>query len=197
MERAHGRGLLLDVIALDRSQRPQDFAALRERLNSIYRELYQQDAPNYRIELLDTAAAELNNQGYSHYELGKPEEAVTCFRQAVEQDPTHPQAVYNLGLLQWRAAEIDDLEVLRRLENCGNNPQNAAETLAELTAQVHAERLDPDAAQASLQAYPGRFAALLGKPMQCLRILTGHTEEVTTVAAAGAGRRAAGAVGEQ
>jgi hypothetical protein len=129
----------------------------------------------------------------------------------VEQDPTHPQAVYNLGLLQWRAGEIDDREVLRRLENCGNNPQNAAETLAELTAYVHAERSDPDTARASLQAYPGRFAALLGsveiKPpclrtlrrhsdnlffyiLFSLRTLTGHTESVYAVAVTGEGQRA-------
>jgi WD40 repeat protein len=169
------RTLLLDVIARDRRQRPQDFGQLRERLNGIYRELFKQDAPHYRIQILDTSAAELNNQGYSYSELGKPVEALTCFRQAVEKDPTHPQAVYNLSLLQWRKAEIDDLEVLRRLENCGNNPENSAETLAELTAQVHAERSDPDAARSCLEAYPGRYEALFAgieiKPIRCLRTL--------------------------
>ena len=63
--------LLIDVIALDRRRRPQEFAALRERLNGIYRELFQQDAPSYRIEVLDTSAAELNNQGYSYYSIIK------------------------------------------------------------------------------------------------------------------------------
>jgi serine/threonine protein kinase len=188
------RVLLREVVARNRSQRPHDFAQLRERLNGIYRELYQQDAPSDRIELLDTAAAELTNQGYSYYELGKRDEALACFRQAVEKDPTHPQAVYNLGLLQWRACEIDDMEVLRRLESCGNNPQNAKETLAELTAQVHAERIDPDAAQTCLQAYPGRFESLFAgvefKSPQCLRTLTGHTDWVKAVALTGDGRRA-------
>ena len=187
------RTLLLEVIALDRRQRPQDFAQLRERLNGIYRELFRQDAPHYRIPVLDTSAAELTNQGYSYYELGKRAEALACFRQAVEKDPTHPQAVYNLSLLQWRAGEIDDLEVLRRLENCSNNPENSAETLAELTAQVHAERSDPDAARECLEAYPGRYEVLFAgveiRPIRCLRTLTVHTA-VEALAMTGDGRRA-------
>jgi tetratricopeptide (TPR) repeat protein len=52
------RTLLLDVIALDRRQRPPDFAQLRERLNGIYRELFRQDAPSYRIEIPDPGAAQ-------------------------------------------------------------------------------------------------------------------------------------------
>jgi tetratricopeptide (TPR) repeat protein len=52
------RTLLLDVIALDRRQRPPDFAQLRERLNSVYRELFRQDAPSYRSALPDAGAAQ-------------------------------------------------------------------------------------------------------------------------------------------
>ena len=185
--------LLQQVVDRDRRGRPADFGVLRKRLNAIHRELFGADAPAYRINLPDTGAAELNNQGYSYAELGKSEQALACFRQAVEKDPTHPQAVYNLALWQWRAGEIDDTAVLRRLQNCGRNPRNAPETLAELTALVHAERADLEAAQVSLHDYPERFAALFGnrevKP-QCLHTLTGHTKEIGAVAVTGDGRRA-------
>ncbi|MDG4556821.1 MAG: protein kinase [Candidatus Contendobacter sp.] len=140
--------LLRDVVARDRRQRPTDFGVLRKRLNKVYRELFHDDAPVYRIELPDTGAAELNNQGYFYAELDKPEQALACFREAVEKDPTQPQAVYNLALRQWRAAEIDDLEAVQRVENCRNNPTVDPAVVADLVADLHYERGDLDALRA-------------------------------------------------
>jgi len=185
--------LLRDVVARDRRQRPADFGVLRKRLNAVHRELFGADAPAYRIELPDTGAAELNNQGYSYAELGKSEQALACFRQAVEKDPTQPQAVYNLALRQWRAAEIDDIEAVQRMENCRSNPTVDPAVVAELTAQLHAERADLDAAQASLRDYPGRYEALFAAvaitPPHCLHTLgdpskgdDGHKGAVLSVA---------------
>ena len=112
----------------------------------------QQEASSHRIEPpdADADADELNNQGCSHAGLGQLDLARACFEQAWAKDPTHPQASYNLGLLQWRAGEITDQELLRRLANCTGNTSVDPEVVAELSAQVHAERFDEAEARAAL-----------------------------------------------
>ena len=184
--------LLLDVVHLDRTKRPQTFEELRHRLNDIYREIYHTDAPNYQIRLYDTAGDELNNQGYSYYELGKKSDAIESFQKGIEAESTHPQCTYNLGLLQWQKHEIDDAEILRRLDNCATNPTVDKQILAELKAQVHLERHDLDSAQACLEKFPERYQALLGDRsldnMTCLQTLEAHTGAVMAVDIVGDGK---------
>ena len=186
------RTLLLSSVDLDREKRPHDFNELKEKLNGIYRYLFSSDAPHYQLELHDTTADELNNQGYSYYELGKKEEARKCFEAAVEVNNTHPEAVFNLALLRWRAGEIDDLEVLIRIRNCSSNPLNSQEKIAELLAYIHAERCDPDSAKDELQAYPQRLNELFDRSNICsiglIRTFEGHSESVSTVSLSADGR---------
>jgi WD40 repeat protein len=141
------RTLLLSSVDLDREKRPQDFSELREKLNEIYRYLYSSDAPHYQLELHDTTADELNNQGYSYYELGKKEEARKCFEAAVEVNNTHPEAVFNLALLQWRGGEIDDLDALKRVRNCINHTSARKKKISEFLAYIHVERFDSASAK--------------------------------------------------
>ncbi len=185
------RTILLDSIALDRTKRIADFAALREQLNLVYHSLYGADSPTYRLNLVDTAADELNNQGYSLIELGQPKEGRKSIEQALEADPGNPHAVYNLGLIQYDQGEIDDREVFKRLNLCRGNPKNQA-VVGELTAHFLAHIGDPDAARAVLRGSPGRFEELFGDEVinrnGFVRELSGHDQAVASVAVSPDGR---------
>ena len=176
--------LLLKCVALDRRKRHQNFQQLRRELNKVYQDLFGNDAPSYHLELHDTTADELNNQGYSYIELGKNHEARKCFEEAVAADSTHPEAVFNLALLQWRNGEIDDIEALRRVKNCLSNPSANKEKIAEMMAFIHAERFDSISAKELLQEYSGRFDTLFGTKniatIECRR-LEGHDGNVSSV----------------
>ncbi len=188
------RTLLLSSVDLDREKRPQDFNELKEKLNGIYRYLYSSDAPHYQLELHDTTADELNNQGYSYYELGKKEEARRCFEAAVKATNTHPEAVFNLALLQWRAGEIDDLEALRRVRNCTNHTSARKKKISEFLAYIHFERVDPASVKEELKPYHGRYEDLFGgittQTMGLIRTFEGHSAFVSSVSLSADGKYA-------
>jgi WD40 repeat protein len=179
------RELLLKSVELDRKKRQKNFGELKEELNTVYQELYGSDAPSYQLELHDTTADELNNQGYSYYELGKMEEARRCFEAAVEVNNTHPEAVFNLALLQWRGGEIDDLDALRKVRNCLNHTSGRKKKISELLAYIQAERLDPALAKEELKEYQGRYEDLFGgitiRRLELIRTVEGHGESVNFV----------------
>ena len=60
----------------------------------------------------------LNNRGVDLAELDETEKAVGLWEEAVIADLTHPEAVYNLAVTEWRAGYWTDVEVLRLLEPC-------------------------------------------------------------------------------
>ena len=62
----------------------------------------------------DVEADGLNNQGVSYFDLGRKEDAITCWEKALKINQMHPEATYNLSLIQWRDAKVADDEVLRR-----------------------------------------------------------------------------------
>ncbi len=179
------RDILLTSIAIERSQRIQDFTQLRQQLNQVYHELYQQDAPNYELQNYQAQGDDANNQGYSYYQLNAKEDAIHCFRNALKIDPSHPQATYNLSLLDWNQGKIDDQEVLRRLKNCRSNPMVLPEVLAELSAYIHAQRADIKSVQQALQDYPDKYQHLFSNiqfdPITCVKTFSGHQAEVNSI----------------
>jgi arylsulfatase A-like enzyme/Flp pilus assembly protein TadD len=76
------------------------------------------DAARRAVELAPSDAAAWNSLGYALDELGRPEEAAAAYGKALEADPGHWQARFNLGLL------------LRRTD-----PRAAAEAFATLLRQ--------------------------------------------------------------
>ena len=115
--------LLYKCIGLDKEKRYKDFTVLREALNSIYHELYQEDAPNYTIEIPVNLADELNNRGYSYYQLGDKEKARQCWEEGLKAVPNHLEATYNLNYLKWDFGEIKSNELHKQLDLIKNrNP---------------------------------------------------------------------------
>ncbi len=168
----------------DRGKRPADFTELRTALNEAHRAVYGKDVPGFQLKLVDTAADELNNQGYSYYELGQAKKAVASFRQALARDPSHPHATYNLSLMEYFAGQIDDEQVLKKLKNCAGNPHNRG-VIEELIAYIHAQRSDPEQAWEALRGISGKYEAVFSgrKPSRTgvLRNLPGHRLQVKSV----------------
>lgn len=109
----------------------------------IYREVTGREYPRKKPHAAELLADGLNNRAVSMLDLGKEGEAERLFINALEKDATHPEATFNLSLLKWREGEIDDLEVIRRLDNCRQNPAYDQKHVAKLLAAVHAENMSP------------------------------------------------------
>lgn len=98
----------------------------------------------------------LNNKALSLLDLGRVQEAREAFAQALAIDPQHPEALYNQGLLDWRASRLADDELVDRLELPGAGVTGAAsERISILRAQVQLERSSPDEAEVLLEAALG------------------------------------------
>lgn len=112
--------LLYKCINLDKANRYKGFTELRKALNSIYHELYHEDAPAYTIELPDNLADALNNRGYSYYQLGDKQKARQCWEQSLQIAPKHLGATYNLNYFKWNHGEMTGDELLSQLGLTGD-----------------------------------------------------------------------------
>jgi WD40 repeat protein/serine/threonine protein kinase len=123
------------------ADRPADLQEIAKEMKNIYRvamgRQYQREAP----EPTELRASSLNNKALSMIDLGKSAEAQALFQQALEADPLHPEATYHTALLAWRRGEIEDLEVVLRLERLLTALPDRWPTVY-LLALVHFERGD-------------------------------------------------------
>ena len=108
--------LLLACFQEGPNQRPHDLQEAAQRLIEVYRKLTGRDYARQQPKAVDLRADSLNNKALSMLDLEKRTEALALVNDALAIDPVHPEAVYNQALLQWRSGEIDDIEVLHRLE---------------------------------------------------------------------------------
>ena len=184
--------VLKRCIQWDTSDRYRSFEDIRQKLSHIYKDLYGEESPYAELEIVDFEADGLNNMGVSYFDLDRKENAISCWKKALEINQMHLEATYNLSLTQWRDGEMDDMEVLRRLDNCGHNPTADIEKLAELKSFIHAERLDFDKARDVLKDFSGRYEDFFsGKDIdeiRSIRTLEGHTAGVHSVSISPDGR---------
>ena len=187
--------ILIKTVALCRSERYRNFESLRIDLNNLYIMRFGCNAPNFLIKIPNQLADELNNQGYSFFELGYIAETTKCLNKALENDLTHLHATFNLSLIEWRSGTIDDVEVLRRLENCKSNPNVNLLMLNRLIANVHFERMDLESAQGVLSDQPGEFTKTCNghnfsqiRLVQMLKI-SGHKENISSFSISADGRK--------
>ena len=186
--------VLRKCVQWDPADRYTKFIEIRAELSLIYIDLYGEDSPYAKLKLVTPEADSLNNQGISYFDLGKKDYAINCWQQALKEEGTHLETTYNLSLIQWRAGEIDDLEALRRLENCSSNPIVDKEALSEFSAYIHAERLDPDSAKEVLKGLPGRYEFLFSgtdlRQIKLIRVIKGQPYYVYSMATFRDGRLA-------
>lgn len=114
---------ILKCLAKDPNDRYRSFLELRRELERTYRELFQKRYPRERPDEVTLISDALNNRAVSLMDLNHEEEAETTLTRALQSDPHHPEAVYNLGLLGWMRTGNPDWDVVVRMEEVVKTPQ--------------------------------------------------------------------------
>ena len=100
----------------DPEQRPSDLSVMATELQEIYADVTSQPHQRELPAAVKHLADGLNNRALSMLDLGRPDEAVRLWDEALEADLHHPHATYNRGLHQWRVSQLTDDELVRQLE---------------------------------------------------------------------------------
>ena len=96
--------------------RPDDMLSVADTLQEIYRHLYRRPHPRQMPQAAELRADSSNNRALSLMDLGKREDAEAAWGSALQYDPLHIEATYNLGLLHWRTGRQTDLELIEKLK---------------------------------------------------------------------------------
>jgi WD40 repeat protein len=133
-------------------------------------------------------------------DLGKEEEALQLWNEALEKQPQHPEATYNRGLYLWRTGKINDDLLVANLESIQDSDNLVAKYLL---AEAHMERDDCESAIKLLESIEGQeieqqiISQLLTKAKQrlpqstrFLKKFRGHSRFVTSVSLSSDGKLA-------
>ncbi|MFF9022120.1 protein kinase domain-containing protein [Streptomyces eurythermus] len=140
-------GLLARCLAHAPEDRPAGMAEVAAGLTAMHEEVTGRPYPRERPAAARLRADELNNRALSLRDLrhAGDAEVLRLLRRALEADPRHPEASYNLGVLRWRAGEITAEDVLHDLRSALPGSTDRASTerrerVRQLMALVDAER---------------------------------------------------------
>ena len=138
--------LLEQCLSVRPDERPNDMREIAKALQNVCYSLSGQPDPRSEPKPTEHLADSLNNRAVSLIDLGKMAEAFALWQQSLKIEPHHPESVYNMGLVEWRSAQIGDDILTRRLgEVCVSNPHKS--TPCYLLALVHLERGDGTSAK--------------------------------------------------
>ena len=105
------------------SGRPSGFREVIDSLKDCWRILTGREYPRRDTGESALIADTWNNRALSYLDLEMETDAEECWQKALRADPGHMASLYNLSMYRWRTAGIDDLEVMRLLQNaCNNEP---------------------------------------------------------------------------
>jgi WD40 repeat protein/serine/threonine protein kinase len=97
-------------------ERPHNLLTVARELQAIYQQETEENYPYLDPQAVNNAADSLNNRAVSLFDLGKQKEALQVWEQALKLQPQHLETTYNQGMFGWRSGEIDDLTLLKNLE---------------------------------------------------------------------------------
>ncbi len=117
-------GLLQRCCSLKREARPASFTDIRSQIVNIYRSIYHEEPPHAELTRPALKADGLNNRGVSYYYLGREDNARQCWQEALQEDPHHLGATFNLGYLQWRKLEIGSYKYLITMNGIETSQNN-------------------------------------------------------------------------
>ncbi len=184
----------LAVIALKcLAKKPDDRYAtmrdLRDALAAAYAELFGVPFPREAPRVGEARAAALNNRAVSMFDLGKPDEAYTAWHEALKLDPQHPESIYNLGLIEWRAAKTTDDALEKKLMSA-KSPNNHAGLYAgyiqlESCAAAESEKLIREALSDPVLAADGAVWRSLGHAQMAQKKFADAAESYSTALQSG------------
>jgi WD40 repeat protein/serine/threonine protein kinase len=203
--------LMQRSVEWDRNRRPNLMGEIRKELCGIYMDLFRQPSaftnpPDpfaeqegeeaRRVPWLQVEQEEIHEENDRAVALvlqGSEEEALRCFQQIQSSGRTSLESAYNHGLLLWRQGQIDDRELLLRLERLASSPGIKPRGIAMALADIHLERGDPESARTVLANFPDVFERVYASPnpmtMGQRLVLRGHSKAGSAVALTPDGRR--------
>ncbi|MFD6279891.1 protein kinase [Streptomyces sp. NPDC060209] len=141
--------LLKRCLADARQDRPRSMTEVARELVGMHHAVTGFAYPRAEPAEAGLLADEFNNRALSLLDLARtPEEAEKrkaeserTFLEALEADPRHPGATYNLAMLRWRQGAVTDEEAVTALEAVRADTDDPWQA-RQLLAQVHLERGD-------------------------------------------------------
>jgi WD40 repeat protein/serine/threonine protein kinase len=141
--------ILRRCFRLDVDSRPVNMTEIVAELSKSYRSEvghpYQRSVPNAAKGSADS----LNNRALSFLDLGKTNRAIEIWKNVLAEYPTHPEAVCNLNLVQWRSGEIALPQLIERVKSVFN--ASSEQTNNHWLKLVEVESGDLDGTIAQLQ----------------------------------------------
>ncbi len=203
--------LMPRCVEWDRNRRPASMAEVRKELNEIYMDLFRQPStfaqppmagPTYEseedlrfpwLQMEQGETDEENDRAVALLVQGLEEEALDHFQQILSSGRPSLEASYNHSLLLWRRGQLDDREVVNRLEGLAATPGVKPKALSLALAEIHMERCDPAAAKAAMKDFSNLYTQLYSgqesPAMEALHVLRGHSKSGSAVALTPDGRR--------
>lgn len=108
--------LMLASLEKDPNARPGSFAEVGRALREVYAGAAGSPYPRPEPKPAELLADSLNNRGVSFASLNRLGHAEQAWREALTADPRHPQAAFNLGLVQWLRGDASDQQLVKRVE---------------------------------------------------------------------------------
>ena len=111
---------------------------LADTLVKTYQSVTGSAYPRKEPTSLENRAGTLNNMALSFLDLGREETARRLINEAFENDPHHPDVIYNRGLMRWRNGEITDEEAINAVKEIRS--LDGRDYIGLLEAQLELER---------------------------------------------------------
>ena len=115
--------IVLKCLNKDPGDRYSSFKDIRHDLVDAYETMFKRTYPRYEPDEVRLAADALNNKAVSLMDLNHHEQAEEILKKAVESDPHHPEAVYNIGLLEWYRSSNPNRDLVIKLEEVIKTPE--------------------------------------------------------------------------
>ena len=105
--------------------RPKNMLEVVGRLQEIYKQETGHPYPRQAPRAAELRADSLNNKALSLLDLGRPNEALATWKEALEIEPLHLEATFNICLYVWRAGICTGALVSTKMEAVlGSKPEN-------------------------------------------------------------------------
>jgi len=130
---------ILKCLAKKPEERYKNCEDARAELIKIYEFIAHKPYGRKKAQEARLLADGLNNRAVSMIDLGKKNEAEKILNEALKTAPSHPQSLYNRGILMWRSGKITDVELIRQMEEAGKS-NSKDYIILYLTSLIHMER---------------------------------------------------------
>ena len=94
----------------------RDFSAMEQLLLEIWHDQFGSDYPRPASKAAADTAGTLNNRALSFLDLGLPEKAKTCWKDALSVSPESQESQINYLLFQWRQGYLTDSKLFQKID---------------------------------------------------------------------------------